>query len=107
MTTDDKFFQELEKKLKQAQDKQQKLITKEAFLEFVERDDGTLVLKEMGSDDALVSINFADSVREMIGTENLRHIGEHMIQAGIASFMHRQVGQYHAHVYDEKPKHFS
>lgn len=107
MTTDDEFFQELEQKLQEAQDKRRKLITKEAFLEFVERDDGTLVLKEMGNDEALVSINFADSVKELIGQENLRHIGEHMIQAGIASFMHRQAGQYHAHVYDEKPQHFS
>lgn len=31
MTTDDEFFQELEQKLQEAQDKQRKLITKEAF----------------------------------------------------------------------------
>lgn len=80
---------------------------KEAFLEFVQQEDGQLVLREVGEDEPLVSINFHDKIKEMIGEENLQSIGQHMIQAAITSFMHRQMSQYHAHVFDETPAHFS
>ena len=43
----------------------------------------------------------------MLGQENLQMIGQHMIQAAIATFMQKQMNQYHAHVFDEKPKRFS
>ncbi|MDO4897041.1 MAG: helix-turn-helix domain-containing protein [Moraxella sp.] len=87
--------------------KQHKIIAKEAMLEFVEQENGVFVLKEMGGDDVWVSIDFADKLKEMLGKETLQAVGQHMIQAGIASFMERQMRQYHAHVYDETPQHFS
>lgn len=80
---------------------------REALLEFVELESGTLVLREMGTDEALVTIDFADKVKELIGAEHIQGIGQHMISAAIASVMERQMRQYHAYVYDEKPKRFS
>lgn len=80
---------------------------KEALLEFVELESGMLVLREMGTDEALVTIDFADKVKELIGAEYIQGIGQHMISAAIASVMERQMRQYHAYVYDEKPKRFS
>lgn len=80
---------------------------REALLEFVEVESGVLVLREMGDSEALVKIEFADKVKELLGQENLQGIGQHMISAAIASVMERQMRQYHAHVYDEKPKRFS
>lgn len=80
---------------------------KEAFLEFLQRDDGMMVLQEVDSDEPLVSICFADKIKEMIGQDNIQLIGQHMIQAAIAAFMQKQMNQYHAHVFDEKPKRFS
>lgn len=88
-------------------DSSKTLTAKEAVLEFVQRDDGVLILREVGNDTALVSIEFADQIKEMIGHENIQAIGQHMIHAAIANFMHRQMSQWHAHVYDEPPKHFS
>lgn len=84
-----------------------KLVTKEAYLEFVEQDNGALVLREIGSDESLISIDFADKIKDILGRENIQHIGQHMIQAAIASFMQRQMSQWHAHVHEETPEHFS
>lgn len=86
--------------------KKRELIAKEAMLEFVQEKNGAFTLREMGGE-TWVSIEFAEALQEMLGKETLHAIGQHMIQAGIASFMERQMRQYHAHVYDEKPKHFS
>lgn len=80
---------------------------REAVLEFVQQEDGQLVLREVGEDEPLVSINFANKIKEMVGNEHLQAMGQHMLQAAIASFMHRQMSQYHAHVFDETPTHFS
>ncbi|WP_228144544.1 hypothetical protein [Moraxella lacunata] len=80
---------------------------KEAILEFVEVESGSLVLREVGTDEALVSIAFADKVKDMVGAEHIQSIGQHMISAAIATVMERQMRQYHAHVYDEAPKRFS
>lgn len=91
----------------QSTPKQHKLLTKEAMLEFVSQDDGTFALKEVGSGEVWVRIDFAQALQEMVGKETLHMVGHHMIQAGIASFMEKQMRQYHAHVYDETPKHFS
>ena len=73
----------------------------------MQRDDGMLVLQEVGDKEPLVTICFADKIKEMLGQENLQMIGQHMIQAAIATFMQKQMNQYHAHVFDEKPKRFS
>lgn len=84
-----------------------KIMTKEAYLEFVETDKGAFVLREVGDDNPWVSIDFSDKIKEMLGQEMLQMMGHHMIQAAIASFMQKQMSQYHAHVYDETPTHFS
>lgn len=77
------------------------------MLEFVEQDDGKLVLRAAHSDEApLVCIEFSDEVRKMLGADS-KYIGQHMIHAAIQSFMQRQVSQWHANVYDEEPVHFS
>lgn len=80
---------------------------KETLLEFLQREDGVLVLREAGEDEPLVSIDFADKIKDLIGHDNIQTVGHHMIQAAIASFMQRQINQWHAQVYDEPPKHFS
>ena len=105
------FIKKLTKKSKlkstSASGKKPKLTAKEAYLEFLQRDDGMLVLQEVGDKEPLVTICFADKIKEMLGQENLQMIGQHMIQAAIATFMQKQMNQYHAHVFDEKPKRFS
>ncbi len=92
---------------KSSKSKPSKMTAKEAFLEFVEVESGLLVLREVGTSEALVSIAFADKVRDMVGAEQLHSIGQNMISAAIATVMERQMKQYHAHVYDEEPKRFS
>lgn len=94
-------------KSKSSKSKPSKMTAKEAFLEFVEVESGLLVLREVGTSEALVSIAFAEKVRDMVGAEHLQTIGQHMISAAIATVMERQMKQYHAHVYDEEPKRFS
>lgn len=79
----------------------------ETLLEFVEDDSGKLILREAkNKDEVLVSIDFSDKVKEMLGGDT-QYIGEHMIQAAMAAVMHRQMDKWHAHVYDEEPVHFS
>lgn len=82
-------------------------IIREAYLEFVENENGALVLREVGGDEALVSIDFADKIKEMLGKETIQVMSHHMIQAAIASFMQHQMNQWHAHVHEETPKHLS
>lgn len=80
---------------------------KETMLELVELDDGKLVLRPVNSDEApLLSIEFSEQVKEMIGGD-AQYIGQHMVQAAIHSFMHKQAAQWHAHVYDQEPAHYS
>lgn len=102
----DESAKSTQKPTQSTKSKKRELIAKEAMLEFAEQENGVLTLREMGGE-TWVSIEFAEALREMLGKETLHVIGQHMIQAGIASFMERQMRQYHAHVYDEKPKHFS
>lgn len=79
----------------------------ETMLEFIETENGSLVLQEVGTDEILVSIAFSDKVKQMVGAEHIHSIGRSMISAAIATVMERQMRQYHAHVYDETPKRFS
>lgn len=76
------------------------------MLEFVEQDDGKMVLRSSDEDQPWVSIEFSDKVKEMLGTDT-PFIGQHMIHAAIQSIMHKQISQWHARVYDEEPAHFS
>lgn len=80
---------------------------KEAVLEFAENDNGALVLREVGSNEVLVSIDFAEKIKEILGKETIQAMGHHMIQAAISSFMQRQMDQWHAHVHEETPERFS
>lgn len=85
-----------------------KMMVKEAILEFVEREDGVLSLQEVGGvDEPMVTIAFSEQVREMIGSDQIQMVGQSMIHAAIAAVMQRQVSAWHAHVYDEKPKRYS
>lgn len=79
----------------------------ETMLEFIETENGSLVLQEVGTDEILVSIAFSDKVKQMVGAEHIHSIGQSMISAAIATVMERQMRQYHTHVYDETPKRFS
>lgn len=77
------------------------------MLEFVEQEDGKLVLRSSDEkDEPWVSIEFSDKVKEMLGSDT-QFIGQHMIHAAIQSLMQKQMSQWHAHVYDEEPVHFS
>lgn len=79
----------------------------ETLLEFVDLDDGKLILRESRNrDEVLVSIDFSQKVKDMLG-EDTQYIGEHMIQAAMMAVMNRQMSHYHAYVYDEEPLHYS
>lgn len=60
------------------------------------------------SDDGetLVSIEFSDKVKDMLG-DDAQVIGQHMIHAAIQTLMQKQLSQWLAHVYDEEPTHYS
>lgn len=77
------------------------------MLEFVQQEDGKLVLRAANDEaEPLVSIEFSDKVKEMLG-EDTQLIGQSMIQAAIQTLMQKQLSQWHANVYDEEPAHYS
>lgn len=77
------------------------------MLEFVEVEDGKLVLRNSNEqEEPLISIEFSDKVKQMLGGET-HIIGHSMIHAAIQTFMHKQMANYHAHVYDEEPANYS
>lgn len=77
------------------------------MLEFVQQDDGKLVLRTSNDEaEPLVSIEFSDKVKNMLG-EDAQLIGQSMIQAAIQTLMQKQLSQWHANVYDEEPVHYS
>lgn len=77
------------------------------MLEFVQQEDGKLVLRTANDEaEPLVSIEFSDKVKEMLG-EDTQLIGQSMIQAAIQTLMQKQLSQWHANVYDEEPAHYS
>ncbi|MFC0819845.1 hypothetical protein [Moraxella marmotae] len=78
----------------------------EALLEFIEEPSGAMTLREVGTDEALVSIAFSEQVKDMLGND-ARIVGQAMIHAAIASVVQRQSNFWHAHVYDEEPVHYS
>lgn len=81
--------------------------TQETLLEFVQDETGKLILRESrNKEEVLVSIDFSDKVKEMLGSDT-QYIGEHMIQAAMAAVMHRQMDRWHATVFDEEPVRFS
>ncbi|MFA9485365.1 hypothetical protein LU276_04500 [Moraxella haemolytica] len=83
------------------------MMVKEAVLEFVEREDGVLTLQEVGREhEPMVTIAFSEQAKAIIG-DDVQMVGQSMIHAAIATVMQRQMSSWHAHVYDEMPKHYS
>lgn len=79
----------------------------EAILELVENEKGQIVLRDSsGAEDPLVTIDFSDKIKDMLGAE-AQYIGHKMIHAAIQAVMQKQVSQWHANVYDEEPEHYS
>lgn len=79
----------------------------ETMLELIELEDGSLVLRDInGKEEPMVTIDFSDKVKDMLGQE-VRMVGQHMIHAAIQSIMYKQLRQWHANVYDEEPLHYS
>lgn len=84
-----------------------KPMIQEMLLEFIQTEEGRLLLREsQNKDEVLVSIDFSDKVKDMLG-DDVRYIGEHMIHAAMAAVMHKQMERFQAHVYDEEPKRYS
>lgn len=82
-------------------------MAKETTLELIENDQGQLLLRETGSsDDALMTIDFSDKLKELLGTDT-HAIGQHMIQAAIQVIMQKQISRWHAQVYDQEPTRYS
>ncbi len=80
---------------------------KETTLELVEADNGTLLLRDTENDeDPLMTIDFSDKLKELLGSDT-QSIGQHMIHAAIQVIMQKQMSQWHAHVYDKEPTHYS
>ena len=86
---------------------QVKSMPRQTLLEFVQREDGTMALQERNSDRVLVTINFGEIVKDVMGADSIPVIGHHMIQAAISHMMQEQLSRYHAQVYDEPVARFS
>ena len=79
----------------------------EMLLEFVQEEDGALVLREVNNkEQVLVTIQFSEQVQQMLG-DDTPLVGERMIRAAMAAVMRQQVDKWHAHFYDEEPKFYS
>lgn len=88
-------------------DNETKTTIQETVLELVQLEGGELVLREAkNKDEVLVSIDFSEKIKDMLG-EDVRHIGESMVQAAMAAVMHRQMNKWHAYVHDEEPDFYS
>lgn len=82
-------------------------ISKEMLLELVQLDDGNLVLRPTAGDgEALVSIQFSDTVQKTLG-DQLHGVGQQMVQAALQLIMEQQSARWHAQVLDEEPARYS
>ncbi len=80
---------------------------KETTLELIESEDGTLLLRDADThDEPLMTIDFSDKLKELLGSDT-QAIGQHMIHAAIQVIVQKQMSQWHAHVYDKEPLHYS
>ncbi|MFC6052346.1 hypothetical protein A6M14_12230 [Acinetobacter sp. Ac_877] len=80
--------------------------SQEAILELVQLEDGELALRNAGSEDPLVKIQFNDEVRALLG-EKMPVVAQQMIQAALFALMEKEVAEFEAVVVDEKPKFMS
>ena len=53
-----------------------------------------------------MTIDCSDKLKEILGSDT-QAIGQHMIHAAIQVIMQKQMSQWHAHVYDKEPTHYS
>lgn len=82
-------------------------ISKDMVLELVQLDDGHLVLRpSVGDGEALVSIQFSDTVKKTLG-DQLHGVGQQMVHAALQMIMEQQAARWHAQVLDEEPTHYS
>lgn len=80
---------------------------RETTLELIEADDGSLLLRDAEQDEEpLMTIDFSDKLKDLLGSDT-QAIGQHMIHAAIQVIMQKQMSQWHAHVYDKEPRHYS
>ncbi len=80
---------------------------KETTLELVEAENGTLLLRDTEkNDEPLMTLEFSDKLKDLLGSDT-QAIGQHMIHAAIQVIMQKQMSQWHAHVYDKEPTHYS
>ncbi len=80
---------------------------KETTLELVQAEDGKLLLRDAEQEnETLMTIDFSDKLKELLGSDT-QAIGQHMIHAAVQVIMQKQMSQWHAHVYDKEPSHYS
>ena len=78
--------------------------SQEAILELVQLEGGELALRNAGSEDPLVKIQFNDEVRALLG-DQIPVVAQHMIQAALFALMEKQGNEFdETAVVDEKPK---
>ncbi|MCK7610265.1 hypothetical protein M0D70_12870 [Acinetobacter portensis] len=81
--------------------------SQEAILELVQLEGGELALRNAGSEDPLVKIQFNDEVRALLG-DQIPVVAQHMIQAALFALMEKQGNVFdETAVVDEKPKYLS
>ena len=77
------------------------------MLELVQNDEGAIELRPAkAGEEALVSIQFSDKIKDALG-DDVKGIGQQMINAAIHHVMGQQLARWHANVLDEEPVHFS
>ena len=81
--------------------------SQEAILELVQLEGGELALRNAGSEDPLVKIQFNDEVRALLG-DQIPVVAQHMIQAALFALMEKQGNEFdETALVDEKPKYLS
>lgn len=81
--------------------------SQEAILELVQLEGGELALRNAGSKNPLVKIQFNDEVRALLG-DQIPVVAQHMIQAALFALMEKQGNEFdETAVVDEKPKYLS
>ncbi len=81
--------------------------SQEAILELVQLEGGELALRNAGSEDPLVKIQFNDEVRALLG-DQIPVVAQHMIQAALFALMEKQGNEFdEIAVVDEKAKYLS
>ncbi|MDO4223685.1 MAG: hypothetical protein Q4D05_06645 [Acinetobacter sp.] len=80
----------------------------EVMLELVEVEDGQLVLRNGRGDESkhLIKIDIHEDMREVLG-EQVHTIAQQMVHVVLVNLLDQQLGELHAQIVDEKPKHFS